>query len=547
MLQLNFIFGLGIFLLGMSQLEYGIHRLSDARLRLLLRNSTRSRLGSVTTGIVTTAILQSSSMVSLLVLAFAAAGLLPLLNAVGIILGANLGTTITGWIVTLFGFKLDLEAMALPVLGLTAFVLAVAKRDSRLWFTATAVFGLALLLFGLGVMKASMEALPEQWDVSILQGHRPSVYLLFGVLLAALVQSSSAVMLMALAALNAQFIALPEAVALIIGADLGTTSTTVLGSITGSRIKRQLAFAHCSFNLVVDLAAFFLLLPIAPGVFSLLSLEDPLYSLVAFHSLINLLGLLAFLPFMDHFVHWIERIFSHGRLAATNALDRVPPVVVEAALVASRETVKMLLLQAACNSLRLFELKPDKLEAIDKALLPMLGTASFPNFAQGYEELKNQEGRVLEYAVKIQSQPLQAAEALELEQLQIITRHLVYANKNLKDIQQDLRALKYSSTRSMRELYERHKRFHRSVYEQIIGLLLDEYDATGILQRLHELQELNEQHTDQSNKFAQAIIGREVIDGTALSIQFNANREIHHALKTLLKALRLWLQTSGHH
>ena len=152
MSQINFLFGLGIFLFGMSQLEYGIHKLGAARLRHWLRSSTGSKLGSVTTGVVSTAILQSSSMVSLLVLAFASAGLLPLVNAIGIILGANLGTTLTGWIVALFGFKLSLDAIALPLFGITAFVLALSKRDSRIYFVSIALFGLALLLFGLGVI-----------------------------------------------------------------------------------------------------------------------------------------------------------------------------------------------------------------------------------------------------------------------------------------------------------------------------------------------------------------------------------------------------------
>ena len=127
-----------------------------------------------------------------------------------------------------------------------------------------------------------MEAIPEQWDVTLLQGHSPILYLLFGVLITVVVQSSSAVMMMALAAVNANFIALPEAVALIIGADLGTTSTTVLGSLGGSAIKRQLALAHCVFNLIVDIAAFLLLLPLLPYLLSLLRIADPLIGLGGF-------------------------------------------------------------------------------------------------------------------------------------------------------------------------------------------------------------------------------------------------------------------------
>jgi phosphate:Na+ symporter len=224
------VFGLGIFLYGMSRLEAGISQLADARLRAWLRRGTNSRIGSVTTGILATALLQSSSMISLLVLAFASAGILPLINAIGILLGANLGTTFTGWIVALFGFKLELEAVALPIIGSSAFVFVLSKRASSITHFAMAMLGIGFLLFGLSIMKSSMEDLPQAFDVSLLQGHHPAIYLLFGVIITFVVQSSSAVMMMALAALNAGFIQLPEAAALIIGADLGTTSTTVLGS-----------------------------------------------------------------------------------------------------------------------------------------------------------------------------------------------------------------------------------------------------------------------------------------------------------------------------
>jgi len=188
--QIDFIFGLGIFLFGMSQLEKGIRRLSDARLRFWLRNSTKHSFGSITLGVVSTALLQSSSMVSLLVLAFASAGLLPLVNAIGVILGANLGTTMTGWIVATIGFKLDLEALSIPILGISSLVIVMMRKNSGLNSTAIVFLGIGLLLFGLSIMKASMDAIPERWDVSLFQGHHPAVYLLLGVIITFLIHLS---------------------------------------------------------------------------------------------------------------------------------------------------------------------------------------------------------------------------------------------------------------------------------------------------------------------------------------------------------------------
>lgn len=539
MTQLNVFFGLGIFLLGMSQLEYGIRKLSDARLRYWVRSSTGTATSSVATGIISTALLQSSSMVSLLVLAFASAGLVPLVNGIGIILGANLGTTFTGWLVAIFGFKVDLEAIALPLLGTAGIAMAMSSRDSRLNYSATIVLGIALVLFGLGMMKSSMELLPEYWDISSLGGHHAVVYLATGIVLTFVMQSSSAVMMIALAGINADFVALPEAVALIIGADLGTTSTTALGSLTGNPIKKQLAFAHFSFNLIVDTAAFLLLLPLLPQLLSLASLNDPLYSLVAFHSLMNIVGLIVFLPFIKYFANGIEKLFSKSINQDHDLLVTVPANVIDAAVVALSETVKLAILQAACNNLRVFSLKPEQLKIITESGDGVIGAVSHHSFEEGYEGLKTQEDRILNYLLQIQTQALNMQDTKELERWRTVTRHVVFSSKCLKDIQHDLHELKSSTSDAMRELYNTQKQFQKMVYEKLIDLLIGNHPEAFILEELQALQELIERHNEKSTHFVYSHAGRINSNDTGVSIQLNAIREIRNAAKTLVKAVLL--------
>lgn len=534
---INFIFGLGIFLFGMSQLEYGTSKLGESRLRHWLRSGTSTSLGSITTGTVATALLQSSSMVSLLVMAFASAGILPLVNAVGIIVGANLGTTATGWLVALFGFKLDLAAAAIPLFGLAAFTLTLARRQSRLYYGSSAVLGVALLLFGLGIMKTSMEAIPDRWDISLLQGHAAFVYLAVGILLAALVQSSSAVMIMALAAIDAEFISLSEAAALVIGADLGTTSTTLLGALKGNTIKRQLAFAHLAFNLAVDISAFFLLLPILPLLLGLVSLTDPIYSLVAFHSLINVMGVIVFTPFLRHFARWIESVFARYTTQPTSMLARVPTTVVDAALEALRATTAEMIFQAACNNLHLFNLKPEEFKILQEQHPEKLSAIPDRSFERGYEQLKNQEGEILSYSLRIQAQPLATAEAAQLQRLLTITRNVVFSNKSLKDVRHDLVELRHSSSDSALALYRKHRDFQKSSYEKILDLHLGEHTREYALEELRDLQDINERHGEEMNKFVHANAGSNESDDT--SIQLNSNREVKQALSTMIAALEL--------
>lgn len=482
-------------------------------------------------------------MVSLLVMAFASAGILPLVNAVGIIVGANLGTTITGWLVALFGFKLDLASAALPLFGIAAFTLTMANRRTRLYYAASAALGIALLLFGLGIMKTSMESIPDRWDISILQGHIAVVYLGVGIVLAAVIQSSSAVMIMALAAINADFIDLQEAAALVIGADLGTTSTTILGALRGNAIKKQLAFAHLIFNLVVDVSAFFLLLPILPLLLGLVHLSDPIYSLVAFHSLINIAGVLVFTPLLRPFSNWIENVFSRHSSLSTNMLDRVPTSVVDAALTALRATVKNMMLQAVCNNLHLFHLKPAQLKIIQTDNPELMEIIPDRSFDKGYEELKNQEGQLLNYSLRLQAQPLDAEEAAELQRLLAITRNIVFSNKSLKDIRQDLDELKHGNNDSARGLYTQHKEFQKTCYEKIIELQLGGHSREYILEELKDLQGFNERHAEEVNRTVHAHAANEDDERTSISIQLNTNWEIKQALATMIVAMEISLTT----
>lgn len=532
MLLIDFLLGLAIFLYGMHELERGIRKLSDARLRYWLRNSTGTSIGSVLTGVFTTAILQSSSMVSLMVLAFAAAGLLPLVNSVGIILGANLGTTITGWIVATLGFKLNLEAISLEVFALGAAVIVLLGRYRQLRYIAIATVGLGLLLFGLGQMKTSMETLPEVWNVSQIQGQPAIVYLLLGLVLAALIQSSSAVMMMALAALNASILSLPEAVALIIGADLGTTSTTLLGSIVGGAIKKQLAMAHVLFNLIVDSVAFLVMLPLLPVIVAALGIEEPLYSLVAFHTLMNLLGLLAFIPFINRFTAFLTRHIGKRDIEA-NILQKVPAEVSDAAIAALDQAVRELVSDATFVSSQVMHLHLQS--TTDSA--PSWSALKDKGFKENYENLKLEEGEILKFALKAQAQPLSADQTLAIDLLLRTTRSAVYAVKTLKDIEHDLEDLRYGDHKAMKDLYASQRNYIETVATELMQLLADNHPALYLQEKLDELKASNDKHQTEMNQFVHSNAQSLFADKQTLSTELNVNREIHHSCKALIGAV----------
>ena len=203
--------GLGLFLFAMSQLESAARALLAGRAAGWLQQAAGTPVKGVLLGVAVTALMQSSSLVGLLVLALVTVRVLALRHALAIMLGANLGTTMTGWLVTVLGFKLSLGEAGLPLAGLGG-LLAIALPEGQRSL-GRFVFALGLLLLGLDTMKTAVEVVGTRFDLAVLQGLPPIVYLLVGVGLTALIQSSSASMLISLAALNGGLVSLPEALA----------------------------------------------------------------------------------------------------------------------------------------------------------------------------------------------------------------------------------------------------------------------------------------------------------------------------------------------
>ncbi|BFM17773.1 hypothetical protein R50073_39560 [Maricurvus nonylphenolicus] len=532
----DLLIGLGIFLLGMHLLEGGIRQLSSKRLKQWLAFSTASPVRSAGFGTLITAILQSSSMVSLLVLAFTSAGIMPLYNAIGILLGANVGTTATGWVVTAIGFKLNLESLALPLLGLSAFGYVISKPQSRSNALSALFLGLGLLLFGLSQMKDAVALLPQSFDLSLLQDHQPFVYLLFGICLTALIQSSSATMLLTLTALHANIVDLPAAAAIVIGADLGTTSTTVLGSLAGSAVKKQLAMAHCMFNLIVDLAAFFILLPLLPQLLAVFSLSDPLFSLVAFHSLFNVLGLAVFIPLMRPYSAWIGSFFNADTQQPPFdqlALKRIPVEVPEAALAGLLAATETLCRQAMQLILEHFglTLNNQRIEQQDVLVKPSQSR---------YQQLKTLEYQILQYALEVQQQALSHNQAKQLEKIQQANRALVYACKTLNDIDRDLSQLYDSHSPNDQQRFRKHQTFIEDLYSDLVKSL-SSTDHQQIQRTLEQLVAKNTQYQQECD--------REVYTTASpsdseiwLSTQLNLQREIHHATSNAILAIELLKQ-----
>jgi phosphate:Na+ symporter len=304
--------GVGMFLLGMILLTEGLKAVAGDSLRSFLARFTGGRVSSLAAGAGITALVQSSSATTLATIGFVSAGLLTFQQAVGIILGANLGTTSTGWLVSLLGLKFSVGKLALPLIGAGALT-RLLTRD-RLAHVGLAVAGFGLIFVGIDTLQVGMLDLSKRID----PGDFPAagvggrlLLVLLGVVMTVVMQSSSAAVATTLTALHTGTIDLTQAAALVIGQNVGTTVTAGLGSIGASVAAKRTALAHVLFNVLTGLLAF-LILPLAmwllEGGSQALGVTSPAVLLAAFHSAFNLLGVLVFLPFLGPFSALVTRL-----------------------------------------------------------------------------------------------------------------------------------------------------------------------------------------------------------------------------------------------
>ena len=428
---LEFFAGLGLFLYAMRLLEQALKLTAEFSLQKHLSRNTKSPLMAIATGTISTAFLQSSSLVGLIVLALCGAGILPLFNAIGVMIGANLGTTFTGWVVTTIGFKLDLTSSAFYFVGLAGLV-RVFVTNLSIQRLAEIFVAFGLLLLGLGLMKEAASGVSELVDIQSFRSHSVIYYFLFGLALSAMIQSSSAVMLITLSALNVNVIELQHAAAIVIGADLGTTSTVLIGSVKGTAIKRQLAMAHLIFNFVTDVIALIVLLPFINELIIFIGLDDPLYSLVAFHSLFNLMGIILFVPILKPFSSWLSEQFTSTHTHKAKVIHQVPTEVPAIALHALRMEVTQLILGS--------------LEANRKPL-----DGSFEERRETYEHLKTIEGEIVSFNKLLQKHTLTDNEIETLMRLNRAVRLSIFSFKSLNDIQHDIQPI-YLAHKNVPEL-----------------------------------------------------------------------------------------------
>ena len=312
---ISFAGGIGLFLLGMRLMTDGLKVAAGPALRRLLTAATRSPLRGLGSGVVITALVQSSSAVIFATIGFVNAGLLTLSQAVSVILGSNLGTTLTSWIVALVGFNVDLQALAMPAiaLGMGLWLVGGSSRRSAL---GQALAGFGIFFLGIDFLKDSFADVGEVLDVGALAGRGMlglALFTLTGVVLTVLMQSSSAALAVTLTAAAGGLIPLNAAAAMVIGANVGTTSTAAFAVLGATSAAKRAAAAHVVFNVITAVVAFSSLPLLLAAVLWLAAqfgaADQPATVLAFFHTSTKLIGLVLLWPFIGRLVEALKKRF----------------------------------------------------------------------------------------------------------------------------------------------------------------------------------------------------------------------------------------------
>ncbi|MCC8132725.1 MAG: Na/Pi cotransporter family protein [Tannerellaceae bacterium] len=251
---LTLVGSLGMFLYGMKVMSEGLQKVAGDKLRNILSVMTTNRFTGVLTGVLITALIQSSSATTVMVVSFVNAGLLTLAQSISVIMGANVGTTVTAWIISLFGFKVDISVFALPLVGLSLPLIFSGKSRRKSW--GEFMIGFAFLFMGLAYLKASVPDLQSNPQVlAFLQSYTTLgygslfIFLMLGTILTIIVQSSSATLAITLIMCSKGWIPFEMAAAMVLGENIGTTIAANLAAISANVSARRAALAHLMFNI----------------------------------------------------------------------------------------------------------------------------------------------------------------------------------------------------------------------------------------------------------------------------------------------------------
>lgn len=475
----------------------------------------------MTIGAFLTALLQSSSVIALITLGFVEAGLIPFKNAFALIMGSNLGSTMVSWIIATFGFKMDIEGLALPGLAISSIAMFVLKPRRNLFNLARLVFAISMLFYGLAYMKESADASVKQFNLAAYADSALIFFVLVGFIITSIVQTSSATMAITLTALYASAISLPSAAAVVIGSETGTSLKTFIAGFGAGAEKKRAAYGNFFFNLATTVLAFIFLHQILWIISGVFGIKDSLISLAMFQTLINLIAIMLFLPLINPISRLLERKIPDGDHNAS--FVRAPLEEADTSQLRD-EVMHMLERDLEFHDMVLDLEKPEAeglLENFKSFAKKSGNTSTF------YNRLKATEGDLLSHYMRIRDE---LKDATDTESLMECLRQILHSAKSIKDVHHNIAELRESGQDSLHVHYHRLQKNWQTFREQFSEQY---HSGTGTYDSLmHQAYREMEEH----NKAIMQQLHEGVLREIEASTLMNIERELLSSKKSLIRA-----------
>lgn len=540
--------GVAIFLFGMLMLEDGFKLFGGGALERVLKRATSSTARAISFGIFSTTLLQSSSLVSVITISFLSAGLISLVGGVGIIFGANIGTTTGAWLVAGFGLKLDIGAYAMPMIALS--IVLVFQKSKRLRGIGYALAGLGFLFLGIHHMKEGFDAFEEQIDLTrfALTGFLGLfVYSLVGTTATVIMQSSHATMVLVLTALSAGQISYENALALAIGANIGTTITAILGALGANFQGKRLALAHLIFNTLTAIVALVFIAPLRDAVDWISNLvgiapDDYAMKLAVFHTIFNVLGVALMLPILNRLIAFLEQrivepVPDVSRPRYLNeAVDEFPQTLE----IALRKEVLHLYENAVELILHGLNLHRDEVFATDNVadLVRRSRTPFELDLDDGYERrVKTLYAGIVEFTTRAGDKRFDPDIAERVYALRDVASDIVQAVKSVKHLRKNILRYTVRNQSATSELYDELRTEIARIAVEIRKLGLTEPENRSALWLDQERAQI-EADARMTSQRVDALIRKRALNATDATSFMNDSGYAYGAMRDLIEAAR---------
>ena len=531
--------GLGLFLYGMFHLEDSMKQFDGRSFKLFLQKHTQHKLPAILSGLTITALLQSSSIVNLMVLSFVGAGMLSMRNAIAVVLGNNIGGTFNSWLVAMLGFEVELNLVTLPIIGVAGVTMIAFKNKRIIARIARFGMGFGLLLLGLQFMKESMDSMIKHFDFTPYLNYHLIVFVLIGFVITSLIQTSAATIVLVLSALYAKIIPIETAVAVVLGAELGTTIKVVLGSIGGIASKKRVALGNFIFNVITSMFGFILLIPILNIIHHSWGIKDPIIVLVAFQTFINIAGVILFYFFLNHFGDFLEKRFEDKNSTVTKFLPLTSHELSDTAVDMMEKEVELFIDRVIRLNMDAFHIEK---EAVNTGKVNHLaqGKQVIPDKITHHEKyhlIKKAEGEILSFYARMLEHPNKKEQLVKMGRLMEALRNAMYSAKGMKDIYPDKQEFSNSINELKYNLYQELRKELTDFYSGLYNALSTDDQQNCSNQLIALFKKIRQEFDHRIGDFY-THAGKNSLPEKDIATMFNLNREIYSSCKALLRAAR---------